>query len=368
MSEPPVDSCGACDECLARSWLLGRLAGHLDVVRHRVAELLPLGNDALVDTVAGREAAAVREGLAGFDAAAHRERCAAAGVALICRCHPAYPPALWTLAAAPAVVHVAGDPERLVELTAGPTAGIVGARRASPYALEVARALGRGLGRAGVTVISGMATGVDSAAHEGALDCGRRTIAVLPAAPQRPYPAARRDLHRRLVAGACAISELAPDVAVRRWMFPARNRIIAALAAMTVVVAARRGSGAMITAELARGLGREVGAVPGQVTAPLSWGPHRLLAEGARLVAGPADVLDRLHDADAWVDPEPAAAAVPADLQPLFDALADGHDAPAAFREAGLDPEQGLAALAALEVNGHVRRLPGGRYLAATPL
>lgn len=367
MSDPPGSGAEACDDCVRRAWLLGRLAGHLDPVRGRIQAVLDLGDEALIGAVAGRDEAAVRDEYGACDPDGYRTAGAAAGLALICRCDPGYPPSLHALGDQPPMLHVAGSASRLLELTRGPAVAVVGARRASPYALEVAASLARGLGRAGVTVVSGMALGVDSAAHEGALDAGRRTIAVLPSAPQRPYPVARRRLHERILDTACVVSELGPDVAARRWMFPARNRIIAALAQMTVVVAARRGSGALLTAQLARELGGEVGAVPGQVTAPLSWGPHRLLSEGAHLVAGPGDVLARLHHVGAGTPAEPSRAVVPADLQPLFDALADGHDPPAAFREAGLHPDAGLAALAALELAGHVRRQPGGRYLTTGP-
>lgn len=355
----------ACDECLARSWLLGRLAAHLDVERGRIIALLDLGEEDLIRAVAGRDAAAVRAERLAFDAGAYRERCADAGLGLICRCDAGYPSALWALPAEPAVLHVAGQLPRLAALTAGEGVAIVGARRASPYALEAARSLARGLGRAGVTVISGMASGIDAAAHEGALDARGASIAVLPAASQRPYPPAARALHGRLIAAGAVVSELGPDVAVRRWMFPARNRLIAALGAMIVVVAARRRSGALLTAELAQTLERPVGAVPGQVTAPLSWGPHALIKRGAFLVTEPADVLEVLFGSDGVpvaAGPGPAPAA---ELQPLYEALADGHAPAEAFQQAGLDTVRGLAALAALELGGFIHRRPGGHFSIA---
>jgi len=344
---------GACGECLARAWLLARLAPHLDVVRHRVPAVLDLGDDDLIHEVAGGDKAAVRAELAAFDAPAYADACAAADLELICRCHAAYPSPLLDLSAEPAVLHVAGGAARFVELVARHPVAIVGARRASPYALETARALAHGLAAGHETVVSGMAVGVDSAAHEGALGTWGGTIAVLPSAPQRPYPLSALGLHRRILAGGAAVSELGPHVPVRRWMFPARNRIIAALSAMTVVVAARKGSGALTTARMARALQRPVGAVPGQVTSPLASGPHQLIREGARLVAGPADI-----GLPAW-NPQQA---VPQGLRGLFDALADGLDPAAAFAEAGLDAEAGLAKLAELELAGHIHRGPGGQY------
>jgi DNA processing protein len=363
--EDPDDPAGrpwACPDCLRRSWLLGRLSGHLDVERGRILDLLELADEDLIPAVAGKEQTAVARDRAMFDAELYRTRCAVAGLELICRCSPAYPAALRSLMAVPAVLHVAGGMTRFQELVGRQPVAIVGARRASPYALGAAHTLARGIAVAGLTVISGMATGVDTAAHAGALDAGGGTIAVLACAPERPYPRAGRSLHRRILATGASVSELGVGVPVRRWMFPARNRIIAALGSMTVVAAARQGSGAMLTALVAGQLGRALGAVPGQVTAPLSWGPHQLLRGGARLVAEPGDVLDLLCGADRHT-PAVSDRSVPEPrLKPLFDALADGYDLPEAFDEAGLDAGGGLAMLAALELAGHVRRQPGGRF------
>lgn len=357
----PEDRAVACDQCLARVWLLGRLAGNLDFGRSRLGERLALGDGELIDAVGGDGAAALRGARRGFDPDAYRAGCAAAGVAAVCRCSPAYPNALRALGTAPAVLHVAGGMDRFIELCGGVAVAIVGARAAPPYGLEMARMLARGISRAGVTVVSGLARGVDAAAHEGALEAGARTIAVLAAAPHRPYPARARQLHRRIVQAAVAVSELGPDVAVRRWMFPARNRIIAGLSAMTVVVAARKGSGALLTAGWAAEMGRDLGAVPGSATASFSWGPHRLLRNGARLVAEPADVLGAVLDqADR---PAPAKRRrVEGRLQPLLDALTDGFAPPEAIRRAGLDAVQGLAALAELELTGAIRRQSGGGF------
>lgn len=343
----------ACVECLARAWLLARLAAHLDVVRHRVPAVLDLGDDDLIHEVAGADKAAVRAELAAFDAPAYADACVAAGLELICRCHAAYPAPLLDLSAEPAVLHIAGGAAKFIELVGRHPVAIVGARRASPYALESARALAHGVSAGHHAVVSGMAAGVDSAAHEGALSAWGGTIAVLPAAPQRPYPVSALGLHRRILTGGAAVSELGPDVPVRRWMFPARNRIVAGLSAMTVVVAARKGSGALTTARMARALQRPLGAVPGQVTSPLAWGPHQLIREGARLVAGPGDV--GLPD---W-NPQQA---IPKGLRRLFDALADGLEPGEAFAEAELDVQQGLAQLAELELAGHIHRRAGGQY------
>lgn len=351
----------ACRDCLARTWLLERLAGHLDVARGRIETLLALGDDDLIAAVAGRDAAAVRTGLETFAVEPAAQLRRASGLEAICRCDVRYPPLLHGLgAAAPATVHVAGGLDRFLELAAAAPAAIVGARRASPYALEMARSLARGAGAGGVPVVSGLALGVDAAAHQGALDVGRATIAVLPCAPERPYPAANRALHRRIVACGVAVSELGPGVSPRSWMFPARNRIIAALASVTVVAAARSGSGALVTARWAAEIGRAVGAVPGQVTAPLSFGPHELLRNGALLVADPDDLLSAARPG--WTSRAPPTRSLQPGLQSLLDDLADGQQPALAFARAGLGSQAGLAALAQLELAGRIRRRAGGGF------
>jgi DNA processing protein len=228
----------------------------------------------------------------------------------------------------------------------------------------MARSLGRGLARAGLTVVSGMALGIDSAAHAGALEAPAPTVAVLPGPAERPYPSRARALHRRIVAGGAAVSELPCGSPVWRWTFRARNRIIAALAATTVVVEAGERSGSLLTAGFARGLGRPLGAVPGRVTSPASAGPNGLLGEGAYVVRGPQDVVDQLFGegvvSAAHADVREV---LPPDLRRLLDAIGDGHDTPGALARAGFPADQGLTALASLELAGYVRRGAGGRWL-----
>ena len=170
---------------------------------------------------------------------------------------------------------------------------IVGARRATSYGREIARELGRELAAAGMVVVSGLAFGIDGCAHRGALDAGR-TIAVLGCGPDVAYPRSHRSLWRRICEEGLVVSELPPGAAPWRWTFPARNRIMAALAGMTVVVEAASRSGSLITTDLAADLGRDLGAVPGPVTSRASAGPNGLLAAGARLVRDAQDVLDAM--------------------------------------------------------------------------
>ena len=352
----------ACDACVARSWLVGRLAAHLDKARSRIEPLLALSDDDLIEAIGGRETARLRREFDTVDLDGVRLRGRAVGLDLICGCDPRYPVGLRALAAPPAVLHIAGG---MVEILGGEPVAIVGSRRASPYGLDVARSLGRGLAVAGLTVVSGMALGIDSAAHAGALEAGGPTVAVLPASADRPYPPGKRALHRRIVAAGAAVSELGPGVGVWRWMFPARNRIIAGLAAMTVVVEAGERSGALVTARLARGIGRPVGAVPGRVTTPQAAGPNGLLAAGACVVRRPQDVLDHLFGAGIRTVPEPRRRPTP-ELAPLLAAIGEGYETAAALARAGFEPKKGLAALAELELGGFVRRGAGGRFRVAT--
>ena len=356
----------ACDRCLARTWLLARLAAHLEPVRGRIALVLALGDDDLMAAVGGERQAVIRGELAGFDADRARARAAGAGLETICRCDPSYPVRLRALESPPAVLYVAGGLERFLRLAGEDPVALVGARRASPYGLEIARSLGRGLGGAGITVLSGMALGIDSAAHAGALSGGAPTVAVLPGAADHPYPATKRGLYREICSGGAAVSELPPGAAVWRWTFPARNRIVAALAAMTIVIEAGERSGALLTAGYARSLGRPVGAVPGRITSALSVGPNGLLAAGAHVVRGPQDVLDQLFGAGMRSVPSEDRPELAPELRLLLAAIGDGHDTAGALERAGFPAQQGLAALASLELAGYVRRGAGGRF-SVTP-
>jgi DNA processing protein len=259
---------------------------------------------------------------------------------------------------------VAGGLECFDELVDAEPIAVVGARSATAYGVEVARSLGRGLAAAGLPVVSGMAAGIDAAAHAGALEAPGPTVAVLPGGADRPYPRAKRALYQRICAGGTAISELPPSVPVRRWMFPARNRIIAGLSAMTVVVEASAHSGALLTAAHADELTRPVGAVPGPITSPLTAGTHRLIADGATLIRSAQDVLDALFGAGARAAPAVTRPRLDPELERLLTAVRRGHDTVAGLVRAGFSAADGLAALSALELGGYVRRVAGGRYVA----
>jgi DNA processing protein len=338
------------------------MAGHLDHARARIAAVLELDEDELIAALGGELGGDLLRERDSVGPKQQRDRCSEAGLQLVCRCDPAYPLRLRDLPAPPRVLHVVGGLDRFLELTARDPVAIVGSRAASSYGTGVARSLGAALGRAGVTVLSGMAHGIDSAAHVGALDAEAPTIAVLPGPADRPYPASRRGLHRRVVATGAVVSELPPGTPVRRWMFPARNRIIAALAAMTVVVEAGERSGSLVTAGFAQQLARPVGAVPGQITRPQAAGSNALLAGGATVVRGPQDVLDALFGVGVRAAADDDRPELTDELALLLAGLADGHGTSTALVRAGYEPEEGLAALASLELAGYVRREGGGRY------
>jgi len=302
-ASPPAgdgnEGSSACAECLRRGALLGRLsqriAGLLDGGDRRPAGLLELSDDDLVKAVGGQGASRQLDRFRReFDVDRARRELGRAGLDCLCRHSPCYPGGLLRLSDAPAALYVAGGRSRLSALLAEPVVTIVGGRSATPHALEVAATLGRGLSAAGVTVVSGLALGVDAAAHRGAMKGGRGAIAVLASGADVPYPSSHRTLYEAIRARAAIVSELPPGTAPMRWSFPARNRIMAALGQLTVVVEAQQASGSLITADFATQLGRDVGAVPGRVTGGRAAGSNELLRDGARVIRGPEDVLDDL--------------------------------------------------------------------------
>ena len=290
------------------------------------------------------------------------------------RCTDAdFPPLLEAIPQPPAVLFVAGDASLLLR----PQVAIVGARGASPAGLEHARGFARALAQAGFVVTSGMADGVDGAAHEAALEAGYPTVAVVGTGPDRVYPRKHHALARRIVAHGAMVSEFSPGTAARADHFPRRNRLIAGLSLGTVVVEAGLQSGSLITARLAGEQGREVFALPGSIANPLARGCHRLIRDGARLVEEPAEVIEalapaaramgvelaqRLARADAPAPPGAGAHDDP-DYRRLHEAL--GHD-PATLDELAARSGLGAAALSSmllmLELDGRVASLPGNRY------
>ncbi|MFA9270694.1 DNA-processing protein DprA [Svornostia abyssi] len=368
----------ACDDCLRRAWLIAMLSGNLERARRR-GGVLALDDDALIDALGGTERHELAKQYAGFDPRRGRAIVQAAGLTSRCAHSDGYPSRLSDLEDAPAALFVAGRPGALDALASdddlAPAVAIVGARRCAGEGEEVARALGQGLAAAGVCVVSGLALGIDSAAHHGALAASRPqpagpiapTIAVLAGGADVIYPPSGRGLYTQIVETGCVVSELPPGVRPRKWSFPARNRIIAGLAGMTVVVQARERSGSLITADLAMQLGRPVGAVPGPVTRGLSQGSNALLHDGAHVIRDARDVLEALLPGYRH---EPARGPnLAPDLAAVLTAVENGHATPGEVAGAhGGDPAAALTALTRLELLGLVRRDPAGRYARAADL
>jgi DNA processing protein len=359
----------ACGDCLRRAWLVGSLAGHIETAvsntaGNRAREVLALPDEALARAMARSQARSFIERAASRDPEHMLAAVTGSRAWATCRHDEVYPDALRDLGDEPAVIFGRGDPARLAELPRDEAVTIVGSRRPSGYGREVARTLGREVASAGLAVVSGMAMGIDSCAHEGALEAGGLTVAVLGTGVDIPYPPRSARLYEGIVERGLVIGELPPGTQARRWMFPARNRIMAALGAMTVVVEARERSGSLITAEMAEDLNREVGAVPGRVGSSPAGGTNALLRDGAHLIRGAQDVLDALIGPGAErAMRSPTGPALEPELASVLDLVERGAgSADALARGARMDPGPLAAALVRLELSGYVRSDSAGRY------
>jgi DNA processing protein len=289
---------------------------------------------------------------------------AAAGLHAVCRHEPEFPEQLLQLADAPPLLHTTSSPSRLAELCEPPAVAVVGTRRASAYGLEVATAMGRDLAAAGVTVVSGLALGIDAAAHRGALDAGGPTLAVLGCGADRAYPRTNRSLYARIREHGAAIAELPPGEPPARWTFPARNRIMAGIASVTVVVEAAARSGSLITAGFAEDLNRDVCAVPGRVTSRIAAGANQLLKDGAQTVRGADDVLDLVFGAGCWErrSPDRHAPDLDAPLRRVLAAVENGDSVEEAAVRSNMSASTLRAALGRLELLGLIRADGFGAY------
>lgn len=269
---------------------------------------------------------------------------------------PRYPERLRHLHDAPPILYHRGAWRDLHRAVA-----IVGTRRPSSYGREMAYVLARDLAAAGVTVISGLAAGIDAAAHTGALVTGT-TVAVLGCSPELVYPPGHRRLHERVAAGGVVLAEYPPGTKAEAGRFPARNRLISGLSAGVIVVEAGERSGALITADFAGEQGREVYAVPGPATSAESAGTHQLIRDGATLIRGAADVLDDLgwSCATEAADPAKDLADLTKDEQPVYIQL---NEQPLHFdallQRSGVSEGSLAAILLSLELKGRVRQLAG---------
>jgi DNA processing protein len=272
-----------------------------------------------------------------------------------------YPDALARVADRPDLLRLRGT------LREARRVAIVGSRLPDEYGVDLARSIAAGLARAGVSIVSGGALGIDAAAHEAALEAGGHTVAVLGTGVDVAYPARHRDLFERILAASGALVSEQPDGAgVRKASFPRRNRIVSGLSEAVVVVRAAEKSGALITAAWARSQGVPVFAVPGDVRDPLSAGTTALLRAGARIAAGAEDVLAALG-VEAPPEPQLALPALGAEESALLSALARRpRHADDVARAARLAPGAALAGLLALEVQGLCEQRPGHYFLRRT--
>lgn len=305
-----------------------------------------------------------------FDAAGELELCERMGVTVLAAGEPGYPRPLGDIPDPPSLIYIQGTYEPRDELAIA----IVGSRKCTPYGLRVAERLGASLARVGLTVVSGLARGIDAAAHRGALKAGGRSIGVMANGLERIYPPEHEPLARELASAGGVVSEMPMRQGPLAGLFPQRNRIISGLCLGVVVVEATPRSGSLSTAHHALEQNREVFAVPGPVDSLSSQGCHRLIRDGARLVETVDDVLEELGPLVREVRPDPESPAVrhPAELT-LSDLersiLGRLDDRPRAVDEliatTGLTASQVNATLSVLEMRRLVRRMPGHQFVRA---
>lgn len=271
-----------------------------------------------------------------------------------------YPRRLLHLADPPSVLFLRGDPG----LLGRDGIAVVGARKATARGRDVARALGRALGRRSVTVVSGMALGVDGAAHRGALEVDGPTVAVLGRGADAPYPRSHARLFRQILDSGLVVSEFLPGTPPLPHHFPRRNRILAALARAVVVVEAGRRSGALITMEHGLDLGLDIFAVPGPIDAPTCRGSNALLLDGARAVVDVEAFARQVAGGDGAEEPSSSVPdGVPGRVLEGLGGEVLHVDEVA--RRAGLDVSRALFHLSTLEMDGWVERVPGMRFRRA---
>ena len=286
--------------------------------------------------------------------AATRNRVASLRASVVTRIDPEYPPLLLEIADPPLALHFRGD----VALLAKPGLAMVGSRRASPSALNTAHHLGKQIASTGLTIVSGLARGVDAASHIAALDANGKTIAVLGTGIDLVYPRAHKRLFERIAEHGIIVSEFPPGTPPRKENFPVRNRVISGLTHGTIIIEATSRSGSLITARMAAEQGREVFAVPGSIFSTGSEGTHRLIQYGAKLVHDVNDILDELPG-HLHVQQQPAEEPEP----PLRDVLALLSRDEARHIDSLGNPPALAESLLQLELDGWIRALPGARFM-----
>lgn len=345
--------------------LLERFGSAGAVLQASLAEL------AAIPFITPRLAESIRQASQRSAADAELECIQRHGVRLIALGAPDYPPSLAAIDDPPYLLYLRGS------LTAADAKAValVGSRRGTDSGRRVAARLASGLVRAGVTVVSGLARGIDGVAHRAALEAGGRTLAVLAGGLSRIYPPEHTELARAVEAAGAVLSEAKMDQGPLAGLFPVRNRIISGLSKVVVLVEAAAKSGALITARHAAEQGRTVMAVPGPVEAASSDGTHELIRQGAVLCRGVEDILEELHGVSAMAVAQKQAASAPAPPTPsgpppglddnqrrIWEALTEACHLDQLVQHLGLAVPQVSGALMMMEMKKVVRRLPGNRY------
>lgn len=362
----------ACPECLRRSWLLADLGPFIEVAcddrpGRRTPELLALDDEELVAAMAPSRAREILAANRSLGEDLLRSELLHSRSWAICRHDDSFPQALQEGRDGPRCLIGRGDLSLIEDFDTSGAITVIGARRATREGLAQARKLSRDLAMSGITVVSGLALGIDGAAHRGALDAKGpgQTIAVLGCGSDRPYPNRHRSLYDEISQTGAVVSEMPPGTRPWRWTFPARNRIMAALSNLTVVVEARSNSGSLITTDLASSSGRDVAAMPGPVTSPLSEGTNSLIRDGAALIRDASDALEELGLTDALFRGFGEPTGLDPDSAAVLEAIARGRDSvdPIA-EETGLSAGVVLSALTKLELEGLVEVWPTGGVVA----
>jgi DNA processing protein len=351
-----------CTECARRSSLLVHLGIPLDFRARdveRLWDVLKLPDEQLIAALGGSRREQLRawhaslpdppEGLPG-------------GVERICRHLEAYPKALRESPLAPHELHVLGGVDRLREILSEPVVAIVGIRRCTDYGMEIARELGRELAAAGVSVIGELADGISYGAHAGVLQAQGSSVAVMGGGVDKCSPECCGPVYRRLVAAGCVVSELPCGAEARRWAQLARARTLALLAELVIVVEAGEHPRELACVQLARTLGKKLGAVPGRITSQPSRGTNQLIKERVELVRGAQDALDLLYGVGQRTAASPARQLEPR-LQAILRRIGEGRDTIAKLSAPRGSSGALLEALAELELRGLVMRGDGGRYV-----
>ena len=319
-----------------------------------------------IDGVGPKIAAAILAARHGRQAETELARCRELGIDLVARENESYPAALARICDPPGVLFCRGKLESRDELAVA----MVGSRRCTVYGRQQAEKLAGALARAGLTIVSGLARGIDAAAHRGALEAGGRTLAVLGTGLASIYPPEHADLAAQVAQHGAVVSEVALDTAPLPGLFPQRNRIVSGLSLAVVVIEASRSSGAMHTVRHALEQGREVFAVPGRIDSLASEGCHDMIRDGATLVRHADDILEGLGPLAA-----PIRSSGTQTVQTARELLLDDQEqrilnlvtldpihVDQVLSQAGIEPSRALATLTVLEMRRLVRRLPGGQF------